>query len=412
MAFSTYGLVLSTLITDQAGVQDPGARTRLALVGGLLGYSTSGIVLTSVLARREADSEAPTVPPTLPPTGRVAVPGVTGLSISAAQLQLQALGLSVQSQLTASTTTPKDLVINQSPAAGTIVPAGSVVTLIVSQGIRLPDVTGRSFADAQQQLQAIGMVVQRTDQLNTTVPIGAVITQNPPGGSSVSAGSVVMLTVSLGANVNVPDVVGQKFDSADGQLKILGLQVNRVDQNSNAINKDFVISQDPKAGTPAPVGGTVTLTVSAGQGVSVPDVVSHRFDDAKKEIEALGLKVGSVSQSSEVFNEGFVISQNPLAGAKVDPGSTVTLTVSTGGVLVELPDLKGKDFNVAREILQDLDLGVRRTDVESDTDCEVVVDQDPKPGKVRPETKVTLSVNTCSQAPNRPKKATGHRPPS
>ena len=71
----------------------------------------------------------------------------------------------------------------------------------------------------------------------------------------------------------------------------------------------------------------------------------------------------------------------------------VTLFVSKGVPVAELPDLVGQPFSDARETLQDLDFIVKRIDVDSYEPKGTVIDQDPPAGKVAPESQVTLYVS-------------------
>jgi beta-lactam-binding protein with PASTA domain len=404
MPLNVYGFVFGRLLAQREGIQDPQAQNRMGVVQGFLGTSPINLIVVDQLARNEAAAQAATatvtpaapVPSTSTPTtsGRmVQVPGVTGIAFDSAQKLLQSYGLQAQRQDVISSTTAKGVVINQNPLAGATVPAGTTVALGVSLGVVVPDVTNQAIGDATAQLQAIGLQVQPVDQRSSTVQKGLVIGQNPPPGSTVSSGSTVTLTVSLGDKVTVPKVIEESVEAASKELQDLGLQVKLAYQSSGGINKGFVINQDPPAGTPVSLGSQVTLTVSTGQDFQMPDVVGQLFSDAQKLLQSKNLQVQRVDQTSDAVRQDFVISQDPAAGTLVSPNSTVTLSVSLGIPQADLPNLIGQSFSEARETLQDLDFIVKRVDVDSEQSQGTVVNQEPKAGKVAPESQVTLYVS-------------------
>ena len=123
----------------------------------------------------------------------VALPDVTGRSVSDVRRDLTAKGLVVTVREEFSETVPDGMVISQRPGPGTVL-KGSTVTLVASKGqpfVTVPDVRGKSAGDAQRQLEAAGLVAGR----GFDIPGGdnTVISQTPAAGSSVRKGSTVTL---------------------------------------------------------------------------------------------------------------------------------------------------------------------------------------------------------------------------
>jgi hypothetical protein len=144
----------------------------------------------------------------------------------------------------------------------------------------------------------------------------------------------VNLVVSAGpATVIVPDAVGLTQAAAESAITTAGLTVGTVTlQSSATVPAGNVISQNPLAGVLVSPGTAVNLVVSTGPAtVTVPNVVGMAQAAAESSITTAGLTVGTVTlQSSATVPAGNVISQNPLAGANVSPGTAVDLVVSTG----------------------------------------------------------------------------------
>jgi len=305
----------------------------------------------------------------------VEVPNVVGQAQAAALAAIADAGLTSSVTLACSDTVPAGNVISQSPAGGSLVAPGSTVSLVVSSGpcpVTVPDVVGQDQASAEAAIAAAGLVVgEITEQCSDTVPAGSVISQNPAGGASVAPGSSVDLVVSTGpCNAVVPDVVGLTQAAAMTAITAAGLYVGTVtEQCSDTVPAGSVISQNPVAGTVVTEGSTVNLVVSSGPcPVTVPDVVGQDQASAEAALAAAGLVVGTVTtQCSDTVPADSVISQNPVGGASVAPGSTVDLVVSTGPCNAVVPDVVGLTLEAAQEALAVYNFDVQTTEACSDT---------------------------------------------
>lgn len=131
-------------------------------------------------------------------------------------------------------------------------------------------------------------------------------------------------------DVNVPNVVGMTQAAATTTITAAGLTVGMATMAaSNTVPAGSVLSQSPAAGASVAPGSDVNLTVSSG--ATVPLVVGETQAAATTTITGAGLKVGTVTMvASDTVLAGTVISQSPVAGASVAPGSAVNLTVSLG----------------------------------------------------------------------------------
>ncbi|MDT7615276.1 MAG: eukaryotic-like serine/threonine-protein kinase [Pseudonocardiales bacterium] len=136
--------------------------------------------------------------------GRPTVPTVApGTAVADAEQALRAAKLSpVQSTAATeySDTVPKGAVIRTQPAAGTALPSGGAVTLVLSLGVappaqvEVPDVTGRRFDDAKKTLQKIGLDAEETSGFPFGRENGRVVEQDPPAGTAVDPGTTITLT--------------------------------------------------------------------------------------------------------------------------------------------------------------------------------------------------------------------------
>ncbi len=132
-----------------------------------------------------------------------------------------------------------------------------------------------------------------TEAYSDTVERGTVIRTDPEAGARIRSHDPVSLTLSKGPRtVRVPDVDGYQLDKARSLLKEQGLEPGMVTREfSEDVRRGLVISTGPAKGTKVRAGSAVTLTVSKGRPVDVPDVTGDDLDDARAELEEAGLKV-------------------------------------------------------------------------------------------------------------------------
>jgi len=335
----------------------------------------------------------------LPTASATEIPNVVGLTQPAAEAAIGAVGLTVGTvTIVNSTTVPPGTVINQDPDAGINVVPGSAVNLVVS-GVTVPNVVGLTQATAQTGLITAGLTVGTvTTTPSTTVPIGSVISQTPVAGSIRAPGSAVALVVSLGTTV--PTVVGSTQAAAQAALTTTGLTVGTVTQaHSPTVPIGTVISQTPPAGTNLSPGSAVNLVVSLG--VAVPNVVGSTQAAAQTALTTAGLTVGTVTQvNSATVPAGTVISQNPVAGVNVSPGSGVALVVSLG---TAVPNVVGLTQAAAQTALTAAGLTVGTVTQANSTTVPIgsVMSQTPAAGtNVPPGSAVALVVSLGAKVPN------------
>ncbi|MEO2442411.1 serine/threonine protein kinase IreK [Enterococcus faecalis] len=277
-------------------------------------------------------------------TEKIEMADYTNESYESAVEALKKLGFS-EDQITTkkeySDSVSTDNIIKQKPAAGKKVdPKKDKVTLTVSEGpeaVTLPSYAGYSYTNAVNALAQLGISesqITRVDQASDTVEPGLVITQDPaPGGTVTPKNGQVTLYVSKGSDkVTLSDYSGISYDNAVSRLIALGIpesQIKRVDEESDKVEKDTVISQEPASGTAVdPKNDTITLHVSKGSdSVTVPDISGYSPKAAEDSINNAGLKINEQGLSGS--GDGQVVERtSPSAGSKVKKGDSVTVYYS------------------------------------------------------------------------------------
>ncbi|MFP5318480.1 MAG: Stk1 family PASTA domain-containing Ser/Thr kinase [Acidimicrobiia bacterium] len=200
----------------------------------------------------------------------VVVPNVVGQPQEEAQRILNDAGLRarIQSSPDAASSNPPGTVIDQDPDEGARRERNSTVTLTVAgaaQQVEVPDVVGDRLAAARSDLEEAGFRVAARDRADDRAPAGEVVEQSPRGGERAARGSTVTLTVSTGRErVVVPSLFNVPEGEAAGELRELGLDVERVVTADANVASGRVIRTEPGGGTPVEKGSTVTLVVSSG----------------------------------------------------------------------------------------------------------------------------------------------------
>jgi beta-lactam-binding protein with PASTA domain len=274
--------------------------------------------------------------------GETLVPNVVGLDQEEATAILNDAGYEVQSKGSYDEEVAEGIVISQSPEGGVVAEPGTRVDIVVSQGknpeAKVPDVVGKSEADAAKTLEDAGFEVVPSPTYNETVPVGQVVGQDPAGGATANRGSAVTITVSQGPQppetATVPNVVGKQEAEAVDALQKAGYQVAIVDVYSDVVPQGAVGLQSPVGGSITEPGITVGIVVSTGprppEFVIVPDVVGMSLEEATAVLEEAGLVAESVEIFTSLAPQGELFAQLPPPEASVAVGSTVFLVISKG----------------------------------------------------------------------------------
>lgn len=262
----------------------------------------------------------------------VVVPALSGLTEEQARAELEAAGLTVGEVVTEnSDTVALGLIIRQDPEAGDRVEPETAVNIVVSVGIAqipVPDLTRMPEAAAIEALRSAELEYDKTvDEYSAEAEKGLVIRTEPALGTAVPKGTRVVLYVSAGIEqVKVPSVVGKPLAEAKGILEGAGFVVKTNEVFNDAVAKGSVISQSPAPDVLYEAGNTVTLEVSKGpEVIIVPDVRNLSEAEARAKLTAVGLVPKVVYIDAP--EDGFVITQFPIAGASARRGDVVELEV-------------------------------------------------------------------------------------
>ena len=156
--------------------------------------------------------------------------------------------------------------------------------------------------------------------------------------------------------VEIPDLTGSEQAQALNDLQELGFIVGIENAADSSVPAGFVISTQPTANTITNPDTLVTIIVSVGpEAFPIPYVVDLEIARGVYVIQESGFVVGQQLEiNDDNIPRGFIISQNPVAGTKMGPDSTVDLVISAGPSLIEISDLSRKSLVDAIQILETL----------------------------------------------------------
>lgn len=198
--------------------------------------------------------------------------------------------------------------------------------------------------------------------------------------------------------VEIPDLVGKKFEYAADLLAERHLRIKPVDQQLDLkIPKDHVLAQEPAPGTKIQKKHTVRVIVSKGiETTTIPNVIRKPWQEARRVLRQNSFRVGNVvyARSEEVPVDA-VIAQTPEPYSEVSTGERVDLLVSRGPYkkVMVMPDLIEEQLPYALAVIEKLGLVLSKVEYEKYPVPEnTVLSQIPKPGTLIEEQNIVTFV--------------------
>lgn len=272
--------------------------------------------------------------------------------------------------------------------------------------VKMPDVLGKSLEEAAQILKEAGLKYEMSGKLSEyseKYEAGLICQQEYKAGKKIPEGTRVKLGISLGSErfEVKSEFVGMQKQVLEMRLANRNIKVNYIEQSDESTAAGQILRLEPSSGY-LDEGDTLTVYVSTGPTTfALPKLAGMTEAQARAAIKDAGMEVGSVTESySSSVKEGFVISQSPSSGTKVAKGTSVSFVISKGPESITMPNLLGKDYEEAKEILEEAGLAVGNVtkDYSSTYDKDEVMKQSVKADKkVDAGTKIDLVISQGSE---------------
>ncbi|MGV8904984.1 MAG: Stk1 family PASTA domain-containing Ser/Thr kinase [Acetobacterium sp.] len=226
----------------------------------------------------------------------------------------------------------------------------TVYGYFIGKTVQVPDLKGKTVAEATATLQALGLTLEVEKQVyNAQVAADLIITQNPENNTELQNGKTVKVTVSRGTKTApIPDIVGMSEEEAVKAIEAANFVVGeRIREFNNYYDADIVYDMNPAGTTVVNEGTKVTIYVSKGEDlVDVPNVVGQTETAARDTIQNAGLTTGTVSyESSTEYAKDTVIRQSPGEGASLERRGAVTIIVSSGKISTQKLTINVSDYD-------------------------------------------------------------------
>jgi serine/threonine-protein kinase len=216
----------------------------------------------------------------------------------------------------------------------------------------VPAVDKLTAAQAAHTLQEVGFHVRTGPSvIDDNVPKGEVIRTSPSG--RALPGATIVLTVSQGPRmITVPQIPqGDSVAHAVALLRKAGLTVaaktKPVGVPSNP-QLGVVAGTTPAEGTSVPENEPVTVNVVAG--LALPDLVGQDIGTIQGWAGQNHINI-QPTQVSGSQPQGTIVAQSPAPNTPVQPGQTVSVSVSSGPPMVPVPDVTGQSCQDAQQTL-------------------------------------------------------------
>lgn len=314
------------------------------------------------------------------PEGTTRIPNVINLSVDEAQIKCDESSLILQVvDKDYSDVIPEGQVLRQSAMGGIVqdiaerdlegnlilddngdwIKHNNTLGVIVSAGIKqeeVPDLYGYAEEQAEAILENMDMDYIASEVSHVIAP-GGIASQNIERESIAESGTTIQLTKSTGMAYNqseettVPDITGEDEYKAATMLGDAGLYLSKVEMKYDiTVPKYSIISQDIAAGTTLNKDSVVSVIVSLGGTVVIPDVQYKDEEEATNTLETSGLKVVIEYEDSDTVARGKVIRQSLEAGSSVDAGTEIIIYISNGRDDAEV--IRAEDVMITNEIQQ------------------------------------------------------------
>ncbi|MDY0405925.1 Stk1 family PASTA domain-containing Ser/Thr kinase [Virgibacillus sp. 179-BFC.A HS] len=218
--------------------------------------------------------------------------------------------------------------------ASAITAAFLIPGIIKPKDVTIPDVAGKEYEDAVDQLEALNLHVRQEKSYSEKVDEGIVIRTDPHKGKTVKEDSTITVVVSQGKEKEeMADYVGRDYEQTKAILQDNEYEdVIAYEKYSDRPKGEIINQIQPTPGTKViPSETKVIFEISIGpELINLNNLKGMTETEAKQYLEANGLKMNKIEENSDTVPKGQVIKQNPDSNTDLEKGETVDVYVSIG----------------------------------------------------------------------------------
>ncbi len=205
-----------------------------------------------------------------------------------------------------------------------------------SGNVTVPDLTGKTVAEAQAALSSIGLIIgTQTPTADDTALKVTITGQDPAVGEAIDKGQAVNIKISNGKDqTTIPDLVDMS-SITDARLALTDakLVLGKVTPKDSDKPEGTILAQNPVSGILISVGSRIDVVVSSGK-VTIPSLLGLNRIQASNALINAGFNVAYIEEVRSDVAAGTVLAQTPLPGEIAIKGTTVTLSVAVAPAVV------------------------------------------------------------------------------
>ena len=248
-------------------------------------------------------------------------------SLLNAEVYLGRNGILYELKYEFSDTVEKGHVINSNPKQEATVKPDEMVTLTISKGkeIKVPDLKNKTMSYVTKWMVENNLQINYKDKYDSKIKSGRVIESNYKEGDIIEEGTTVDVTFSKGP------LVMKKFDNINdfkSWADTNGIKYEIKEEFNENIEKDKIIKTSIEEGKNVNLEDTITVYVSKGKAVTIPNFNGMTKKEAQNECDKLGIKC-TFKEEYSTKSSGKVINQSVAEGTEISKGDTIVITIST-----------------------------------------------------------------------------------
>ena len=205
---------------------------------------------------------------------------------------------------------------------------------------------------------------------------------------SGTLGMLVLIAVCscwfLIRQVIIPDVEGMTVLKAEQRLHQQNLRIGKITRvNSQAVDKNRIVSTNPDVSHKTRVSTPINLTVSTGvKQLQMADYVGDDYSSVAANLRRKGFQVHQEPVYSDDIDKGQIIRQNHKKGTIVKPAAnTIIFRVSAGKEPIKIPNFKNQDISAVQQFANKNNLQLTTQEKKSKTIAtNHVINQTPRAG--------------------------------
>lgn len=225
----------------------------------------------------------------------------------------------------------RDYVISQSIKPGTIIKNKEeqkvIITISRGEKIKVPNLKKMSMTQITDWVIKNHLKLEFTEKYDESVSDNKVVSANYQKGDIIEQGSLISIVLSKGKLIMPSFKSLTDFKEWAEKYEI---HYQEEHQFSDSVSIGEVISYSHKTGDVIKNNDTITVTISDGKQIEVPNLVGMSKSDIITKLNKLDLKYSFVYKNSNSVAVDKAISQSISSGSKVSNGTTITVTLSSG----------------------------------------------------------------------------------